>query len=362
MTKSPTWYLTMFFAHLFIDKDSLRSQTLKERVGPLPFEYCAMPFSVPQEQRHKLFDSKQQFALSTYVSNKSALHFCSRHPVEMWPCVRLPFLAGCFEKKNAWSSSGMIHLDNLKELAKKFRLHKSIPNFFRDYTTEDSLVAVLKRYVRNNAAFLSLAPSSVARARRSGGAHPHTDPAAGAGGAGGAGGGGGDAPQIIGTLGKTSSVDSVSLLDGGASLGSGGVHGTADDASSVLPTKTTTSGDSENHHPQHRVAGGSFVGVLSSEALHPGGPGGGGMSTGQVSRASGHNTNASAGPHAMGSNRGRRISESSAPRRPLQPKRPTKVGGNSLGAAILWVFFVVCMSGRRNQLHSSPDSAEDQCW
>eukprot|EP00903_Cladosiphon_okamuranus_P019404 g17841.t1 len=107
---------------------------------------------------------------------------------------------GCFEKKNGWSSSGMIHLDNLKELAKKFRLHKSIPNFFRDYTTEDSLVAVLKRYVRNNAAFLSLAPSSVARARRSGGGHAHTDPAAGASGAGGVGGGGGDAPQTTSVL------------------------------------------------------------------------------------------------------------------------------------------------------------------
>lgn len=220
----------------------------------------------------------------------------------------------------------MIHLDNLKELAKKFRLHKSIPNFFRDYTTEDSLVAVLKRYVRNNAAFLSLAPSSVARARRSGGGHPHTDPAAGACGAGGGGGGGSDAPQ---TIGKTSSMDSVSLLDGGASLGSGGMHGTADDASSVLPTKTTTSGDSEkNHHPQHHMAGGNFVGILSSETLAPGGAGVGGMSTGQVSRASGHNPNASAGPHAMGNHRGRRISESSSPRRPLQPKRPTKVGGN----------------------------------
>lgn len=220
----------------------------------------------------------------------------------------------------------MIHLDNLKELAKKFRLHKSIPNFFRDYTTEDSLVAVLKRYVRNNATFLTLAPSSVARARRTGGAHPHTDPAAGASGAGGSGGGGGDAPQ---TLGKTSSMDSASLLDGGASLGSGGMHGMADDASSVIPTKTTTSGDSENHHPQHHMAGGTLVGILSSETLHPGGPGGGGMSTGQVSRTSGHNTNASAGPHAMGSHRGRRISESSAPRRPLQPKRPTKVSRNS---------------------------------
>lgn len=220
----------------------------------------------------------------------------------------------------------MIHLDNLKELAKKFRLHKSIPNFFRDYTTEDSLVAVLKRYVRNNATFLTLAPSSVARARRTGGAHPHTDPAAGASGAGGSGGGGGDAPQ---TLGKTSSMDSASLLDGGASLGSGGMHGMADDASSVIPTKTTTSGDSENHHPQHHMAGGTLFGILSSETLHPGGPGGGGMSTGQVSRTSGHNTNASAGPHAMGSHRGRRISESSAPRRPLQPKRPTKVSRNS---------------------------------
>lgn len=231
--------------------------------------------------------------------------------------------AGCFEKKNAWSSSGMIHLDNLKELAKKFRLHKSIPNFFRDYTTEDSLVAVLRRYVRNNAGFLSLAPSSVARARRSGGGHPHTDTAAGASGAGG--GGCGDAPQ---TVGKASSMDSASLLDGGASLGSGGVQGMADDASSVLPTKTLTSGDSENHHPQHHTAAGAFVGVLSPEALHPGGAGGGGMSIGQVSRTSGHNTNASGGPHAVGSHRGGRVSENSAPHRPLQPKRPAKVGGN----------------------------------
>lgn len=66
--------------------------------------------------------------------------------------------------KHAWSSSGLVDLDNLKELAKKFRFYKSIPNFFRDYTTEDSLVAVLKRYVRNNAAFLSLTSSSPTRA------------------------------------------------------------------------------------------------------------------------------------------------------------------------------------------------------
>lgn len=240
----------------------------------------------------------------------------------------------------------MIHLDNLKELAKKFRLHKSIPNFFRDYTTEDSLVAVLKRYVRNNAAFLSLAPSSIARARRSGGGHPHTDTAAGASGAGGGGGGGGgEAPQ---TIGKTSSMNSASLLDSGASLGSGGMHGMADDMSSVLPTQTTTSGDSENHHPQHHMGAGNFVGILSSEALHPGGASGGGMSTGQISRVSGHNTNASVGPHAIGSHRGLRISESSAPRRPLQPKRPTKVGRNScLNFLINTVFISMGLNVKR---------------
>lgn len=220
----------------------------------------------------------------------------------------------------------MIHLDNLKELAKKFRLHKSIPNFFRDYTTEDSLVGVLKRYVRNNAAFLSLTPS-VARARRTGGGHPNTDTAAGTAGAGGGGGGssgngggGGcsDAPHAIG---KTSSLDSASFLDGDASLGSSGVHGVLDDASSVLPTnKTTASGEADHHHSQHRTGAGPFVGIVPSE-----GAGGGGASTGQVSKGSGHINNSSGGPPATGSLRGRRTSESSAPRRPLQPKRPTKV-------------------------------------
>lgn len=235
-------------------------------------------------------------------------------------------LSGCFEKKNAWSSSGTIHLDNLKELAKKFRLHKSIPNFFRDYTTEDSLVAVLKRYVRNNAAFLSLAPSSVARARRSGGGHPQTDTAVEASGveSGGGGGGGGssDAPQVIG---KSSSIDSASLLDSGASLGSGGLHGMADDASSVLPTKTAAFGDSDHHQPQHRMSAGTPAGIMSSEALHSGGAGASGASTGQVSRASGNNTNASVGQHTKGSLRGHRPSDSSAPHRPTQPKRPAKV-------------------------------------
>lgn len=241
-------------------------------------------------------------------------------------CVYFP---GCFEKKNAWSSSGIIHLDNLKELAKKFRLHKSIPNFFRDYTTEDSLVAVLKRYVRNNAAFLSLAPSSVARARRSGGGHPQTDTAVEAsgaesgGGGGGGGGGSSDAPQAIG---KSSSIDSASLLDSGASLGSGGMHGMADDASSVLPTKTAAFGDSDHHQPQHRMPAGTPAGISSSEALHTGGAGASGASTGQVSRASGPNTTASIGQHTKGSLRGHRPSDSSAPRRPTQPKRPAKVG------------------------------------
>lgn len=228
---------------------------------------------------------------------------------------------GCFEKKNAWSSSGMIHLDNLKELAKKFRLHKSIPNFFRDYTTEDSLVAVLRRYVRNNAAFLSLAPS-VARARRTSGGHPNTDTAAGAaggnsGGSSGNGGGCSDAPHAIA---KTSSIDSASFPDGDASLGSSGAHGNTDEASIALPTKTTASGDAEHHHSQHRMAAGNFVAVLPSE-----GAGGGGASTGQGSRISGHNNISSGGPPAAGIFRGRKASEGSAPRRPLQPKRPIKV-------------------------------------
>lgn len=244
------------------------------------------------------------------------------------------FSPGCFEKKNAWSSSGVIHLDNLKELAKKFRLHKSIPNFFRDYTTEDSLVAVLKRYVRNNAAFLSLAPVSVARARRSGGNHPQTDPAVGvvdavsAGGTGGDSGGcGSDPPHVAG---HTSSMDSASLLDGGASLGSGGMtNGMNDDANSAQPTKTTISGDSELRNPQHRTASGSFAGILSNDALHPSGAAAGGASAGQVSKASGHNSSTAAlgAPHATGNLRGRRLSESSAPNRPLKPKRPTKASG-----------------------------------
>lgn len=241
------------------------------------------------------------------------------------------FSPGCFEKKNAWSSSGVIHLDNLKELAKKFRLHKSIPNFFRDYTTEDSLVAVLKRYVRNNAAFLSLATVSVARARRSGGNHPQTDPAVGAvdaigagGTGGGSGGSGSDPPHAAG---HTSSMDSTSLLDGGASLGSGGMtNAMNDDVSSAQPTKTTISGDSELRHSQHRTASGSFAGILSNDALHPGGAAAGGASAGQNSKASGNNSSTAAlgAPHPTGSLRGRRLSESSAPRRPLKPNRPTK--------------------------------------
>lgn len=222
-------------------------------------------------------------------------------------------ITGCFEKKNARLSTGMVHLDNLKELAKRFRLHKSIPNFFRDYTTEDSLVAVLKRYVRNNAAFLSLAPS-VARARRA--APPQTD----TGGATSA--GGGDAPHAAA---QSSSVD-TSSLDGVGTTGSGGVHVVARDDSSnaSLAEITATTAGEGSQHPQHTVGvarGNTHAGVLSSDILHPGGTGG--ASTGQVSRATGFAS--SSGPHTTVSGRGRRSSVVT-PRRPLHPKRPAKVG------------------------------------
>lgn len=213
----------------------------------------------------------------------------------------------------------MVHLDNLKELAKKFRLHKSIPNFFRDYTTEDSLVAVLKRYVRNNAAFLSAAPSSVATARRSGGGQQHAENTAASAAGAGAGGNAGIPSDASQAIGKTSSIDSASHLDGGASLGSSGMmHGMSDDAISIQPSKTALLGDPEHHNTQHRTVAGGFVGILSTDAPHPGGAGGAGGSMSQNSRAVGMNTTAACGC-------GSRVSEISAPRRPSEPKRPTKV-------------------------------------
>lgn len=222
---------------------------------------------------------------------------------------------GCFEKKNARSSSDMVHLDNLKELAKRFRLHKSIPNFFRDYTTEDSLVAVLKRYVRNNAAFLSLTPS-VARARRA--AHPQTDAGGGVSAV-----GGGDAPYAIG---QAVSVDNSSVLDGGGTTNSGGVHGvTRDDSSSVsLAEMTAISGGEGGQHTQ-RTGGAAIAygGVLSTEAVPQ--SGGGGGSSGQVSKGSGFTSSGQVGSRWHRSSVG-------VPRKPGQPKRSSKVGrcrGNS---------------------------------
>lgn len=215
------------------------------------------------------------------------------------------YIAGCFQKKNTWSSPGTVHLDNLKELAKRFRLHKSIPNFFRDYTTEDSLVAVLKRYVRNNAAFLSLTPS-VASARRAG--HPQTD----------TGGGGGmtgtDSGDGQHAIRNASSIDSASLLEGGGSTASGSL------------TTAAAAGDGEHTHRATGVGGGNaYTRVLSSEALQPGGAGSGAI--GHTSRAA-PGLAASGVPHTTRAGRGRRTS-SSQPRRVLQPKRPTKVRARS---------------------------------
>lgn len=213
------------------------------------------------------------------------------------------FIAGCFQKKTSYSSPGTVHLDNLKELAKRFRLHKSIPNFFRDYTTEDSLVAVLKRYVRNNAAFLSLTPSVARAARRAG--HPQTE----------AGGGmtaadGGDGQHAIR---NASLIDSASLVEGGASTASGSLAAPAP-------------GDGDHTHRATGAAGGNaYTRVLSTEALQPGVAGGGG--TGHTSKAPGF------GPpgvsHSTRGGRGRRGS-ASQPRRVLQPKRPPKVRADQL--------------------------------
>lgn len=207
----------------------------------------------------------------------------------------------------------MVHLDNLKELAKNFRLHKSIPNFFRDYTTEDSLVAVLKRYVRNNGAFLSVAPS-VARARRA--AHPQADNS------GGFGGGGGDASHAVG---QTTSMENNSVLDG--AIVSGGMHaGVLEEFSSQFPADiTTSSGDGGQHAQRLTTAGGGSIhtGVSSTEIFHFGGTAGGSVS--QISAGKGSWVASANTLHAMGNGRGSRIG-GNAPRRPLQPKRLTKVG------------------------------------
>lgn len=193
----------------------------------------------------------------------------------------------------------MVHLDNLKELAKRFRLHKSIPNFFRDYTTEDSLVAVLKRYVRNNAAFLSLAPS-VARAGRSA---PQIDTGTGASGTGAA--SGADVPHTVGLV---ASMDgSNSLQDGGGTTSSGAI--TKDDSTIVsLADNNIISGPAGNHG-----------GILSSDGVtNVGGAGQGGGLTCQRSKESGLVT--------LGSTKGKISSAGMLPRRPLQPKRQAKVG------------------------------------
>jgi hypothetical protein len=59
---------------------------------------------------------------------------------------------GCFSKQ---SGDGSINFEELKELVKKFRLHKQSANFWRDYTTDEALIAVLKRHIRNNPVTLS---------------------------------------------------------------------------------------------------------------------------------------------------------------------------------------------------------------
>lgn len=225
----------------------------------------------------------------------------------------------------------MVHLENLKELAKRFRLHKSIPNFFRDYTTEDSLVAVLKRYVRNNAAFLSVAPS-VARARRA--AHPQAD--TGGGGAGGSSVAGGTDPPLA--AGQISSVDSSSLLDGTGTVASNGVHVAArDDASgaSVADICTATAGGDGPQHAQHRPAGATIPNA--SEVACVNGTGGG--LADQAARGSGilgsHINITTHSTTGGGGGRGGRTS-TGAPRRPLQQaRRPNKVRLPTFGMSML---------------------------
>lgn len=224
---------------------------------------------------------------------------------------------GCFEKNSAWTSPGIVHLDNLKELAKKFRLHKSVPNFFRDYTTEDSLVAVLKRYVRNNAAFLSLTPS-VAGARRN--AHPLTDT-----GASGAitttagGGANGDVPHVVGPA--PSTLDGSCQPEGGGATALGAVRDDSTPGISLAEMTSSTTGDGGHHHS--RVTGGgsgNYGGVLKSDV------GDSGSSTGTSGQRSKDAGNFANGGPLAGTNKGSigRVG-SAVPRRPPHPKRQFKV-------------------------------------
>lgn len=214
-----------------------------------------------------------------------------------------------------------MHLDNLKELAKKFRLHKSIPNFFRDYTTEDSLVAVLKRYVRNNADFLSMAPS-VAKARRA--APPQSE----TGGGGGSGGNGGDA--VVNTDAPHNISPVTSHMDGGGSVPASGSVVTGKDESLTCASLAETTNSA--------AAAGVGVGV--------GGSGGGGSGVEGVNHrgvlssefeASATTTTTGGGSRSKesGSSPQQHVSQAGAnkggntrlnvPRRPFLTKRPKKV-------------------------------------
>ena len=207
----------------------------------------------------------------------------------------------------------MVHLDNLKELAKIFRLHKSIPNFFRDYTTEDSLVAVLKRYVRNNAAFLSATPCE-ARTPRA--ANPQTgigDTTVA---------NGGDVSYMIG---HKQPMDSTFLpLEGGGVSNSGSVRvAVRDDSSGVSIAELTGTSTGDGAHQSQRVCrvDSTHAGVMSSDFANACGTGNASTS-GPVSKGSGFappgTTHATAGEHCQQPSNGE-------PRRPTQPKPRTKV-------------------------------------
>lgn len=222
--------------------------------------------------------------------------------------------AGCFETKNAWSSAEIVHVDNLKELAKRFRLHKSIPNFFRDYTTEDSLVNVLKRYVRNNAAFLSETPS-VARGRRVDNSQTDLDGATTV--------SGGDVSNVV--------TYTVSSMDGAFSSTERRVATNSSDtrvrarddasAGALVPEITcATVGDSRYSQRACGVSVGRYGGVLSSDIIQPGG-------TGSSSAAQALKGATFAPLGTMSSSPSGRYSRgiSGVPRRPMQPKRSAKV-------------------------------------
>lgn len=224
------------------------------------------------------------------------------------------YYAGCFEKKNAWSSAEVVHVDNLKELAKRFRLHKSIPNFFRDYTTEDSLVTVLKRYVRNNAAFLSEAPS-VAKGRRVENSQTDVDGAATV--------SGGDVSNIV-TYTMSSMDGTFSSTERRVATNSGDTRVRARDDSNagVLVPEITygTVGDSRYSQRACGVSVGRYGGVLSSDVTQSSGTGS--SSAAQVLKGA-----TFAPSSTMPSSAGGRYSRgiSGVPRRPMQPKRSAKV-------------------------------------